>query len=158
MIIREYKNEDKKVINNWPKYSYGDMQIDYAVRENGWIEQYLKYPNDKIYIGMENSEILGFTILHYNKNSEVEFLIMIKSTKIGQGYGKKLSIMTLNKCFTELDLEKVSLAVRKDNKKAMELYDRLGFYYTGGCIRKIEGVDIEFFNMELSRSLFQKSF
>lgn len=151
--LRALKEEDKQVIYNWPTYPSDCIELDYAVRKGGWIDQYTK-DHDRIYSALKGSGLIGFSIIHGTDNGDAEFLICIKGDELGQGFGKELALLTLKKCFEVFKYKKVTLIVRKINERAKKLYNKIGFIYKGDCVRNINGKDIEFFMMEMEGDKF----
>ncbi len=41
MILREMTEQDSAIIQNWPAYPTEFKDLDYALREAGWISEYL---------------------------------------------------------------------------------------------------------------------
>ncbi len=60
-----------------------------------------------------------------------EYSILIDAKSQGKGLGKEASQLLLKHAFDVLNLHRVSLGVREDNKKAILLYEKLGFSQEG---------------------------
>lgn len=160
MILREIAPQDAVIIRSWPTYPDEFKDLDYALRENGWISEYLGKKGTKVYVALDNDVLdngvlIGFTILSIDDAEEnsgcAEFRIAVNPNMLGQGAGEKLAKMTIEKGFGELGLglQKIYLIVRKNNPRARRLYERCGFNKTGECRKVVNGIDVDFFKMEL---------
>jgi hypothetical protein len=47
--LRPLRADDVAEIKKWPRYSGGFEQMDYAVRDNGWIDEFRGKPDARIY-------------------------------------------------------------------------------------------------------------
>lgn len=85
-----------------------------------------------------NNELIGLVRLMFiDFNSGVsELAIYIGSQKNrGKGYGKQALDELINLAFHKMQLRKLFLRVRSDNKPAIDLYLKSGFYQEG-CLKK----------------------
>ncbi len=61
-----------------------------------------------------------------------EFAVIIGDTKRqGKGIGREVTVAMLDWGFKQLNLHKISLSVLENNKRAIQLYERLGFRREG---------------------------
>lgn len=156
IILREMTDEDIEAIKRWPAYTKDFELLDYALRENGWIDEYLRKSETICYVAMEGSDAIGFTILSKTKKEEAEFRIALRGDKTGQGFGRVITLMTLKKGFNELGFSCIHLIVRKNNSRAIKLYQRLGFIDKGDCMKEIHGKMVDFYIMDICKDLFMK--
>ena len=119
MLLREINEQDIAIIRIWPAYPEEFKDLDYALRDSGWINEYLGKDSTRIYIAEESGVAIGFTILSKDSatSREAEFRIALNPDYLGQGFGKKLTRMTLEKGFQELGLQRIYLIVRKSNPR-----------------------------------------
>ena len=68
-------------------------------------------------------------------NMKAEYAIVLRKEAMGKGVAYHASKMILRIAFQELGLNKVYLNVLSNNKRAIELYERLGFKFEG-CFRQ----------------------
>ena len=96
---------------------------------------------------VENSDIYFWAILKNEGNKHIgnikidpidyknkygEYGIMIgDKTEWGKGFALEASQLVLEFCFQKLNLRKINLGVRSQNKAAIKLYERLGFKIEG---------------------------
>ncbi|MED4174038.1 GNAT family protein, partial [Halalkalibacterium halodurans] len=74
---------------------------------------------------------INSTYIDY-KNRNAECIIDIgEKTYWGKGYGFEALRLLLNYAFLEMNLHRVSLRVFSFNKKAIRLYEKLGFKHEG---------------------------
>lgn len=158
MKLREMNEQDIAVINSWHAYPEDFKDLDYALRDMGWIDQFSSKEETKIYTGEENAVIIGSTILSSDKGAggQAEFRIALNPDILGQGIGKKLTQMTLERGFRELGLHEIYLIVRKNNHRARMLYEYIGFQYSGECCKEICGTMVDLFEMTLDKDAFER--
>jgi RimJ/RimL family protein N-acetyltransferase len=159
MILREMAEQDVAVIQSWPVYPEEFKDLDYALREAGWISEYLGKNGTKIYVAEDSSVLIGFTILSRDdadgKSSNAEFRIALHPNILGQGAGEKLARMTIRKGFEQLGLERIYLIVRRSNPRARKLYQHCGFEDTGEYRKEVNGIVVDFQEMELEIENFK---
>ncbi|MFZ2471132.1 MAG: GNAT family N-acetyltransferase [Methanothrix sp.] len=158
MILRKIAGQDVAVIQSWPAYPEEFKDLDYALREAGWISEYLGKKGTTIYVAEESGVLIGFTILSRDdedgKSSSVEFRIALHPDILGQGAGERLARMTLRKGFEQLGLKRVYLIVRLSNPRARKLYYHCGFKDTVECRKEVNGIVVDFQGMELEKENF----
>ncbi len=152
--LRPLKAEDAQGIKLWPSYVDGFAEMDYALREKGWIDEFQSKPGTWIYIAEAHSATVGFSLLSTSQKGEAEFRIAIHPHWIGKGMGKAITLDTLKLGFEEKNLDKIDLIVRKTNHAAARLYQKLGFAITGASLHVILGQSIEFTDMSMSKQSF----
>jgi diamine N-acetyltransferase len=159
MKLREINERDITNIKIWPAYPEELKDLDYALRDSGWIDAYLGKDWTRIYIAKESGVVIGFTILSKDSATcrEAEFRIALNPDYLGQGFGKKLTRMALEKGFQELGLQRIYLIVRKSNPRARRLYENRGFMETGECCKEIQGIMVDLFEMALEKETFERS-
>lgn len=153
--LRLIRTEDVAEIKKWPAYGGAFEQMDYALREHGWLDEYWQKPHTWIYVAELRNEIIGFSLLSGTSEREAEFRIAIHPHKTGSGLGKKVTLATLKIGFQEHHLDRIYLIVRKNNHRAATLYGNLGFAIIGESIHAIQGKPIEFTDMDMTRSRFE---
>lgn len=152
--LRPIRPEDISEINNWPPYRGGFEQMDYALRNNGWLDEFRDRSNTWIFAVELNIQIIGFSLLSATAQEEAEFRIAIHPDRTGRGLGREVTLATLKKGFAHLNLAKIHLIVRKNNPLALRLYQNIGFAATGESIHAIQGKDIEFIDMDITKEQF----
>jgi diamine N-acetyltransferase len=152
--LRPIRPADILEIKNWPPYLGGFEQMDYALRNNGWLDEFRGRPNTWIYAVESNDRIIGFSLLSTTAEEEAEFRIAIHPDRMGKGLGKEVTLSTLKSGFGLLNLSKVHLIVRKNNPLALRLYQNIGFAAIGESIHTIQGKDIEFIDMVINKEQF----
>ncbi len=158
MKLSEISEQDIAVIKSWRAYPEEFKDLDYALRDTGWIDQFISKEETKIYIGKEDGLIVGFTILSKEKAADclAEFRIALNPDALGRGCGKKLAQMTIEEGFQESGLNEIYLIVRKNNRRARTLYEQIGFQYSGDCCKKICGKMVDLFKMTLDKETFKR--
>jgi len=90
------------------------------------IKHFFSQKNASIFITKEKNKIIGYITLRKHKNlGEIDFLAVIKKHQ-GKGVGQKLFRYVLDKA-SKLRIKKLLLEVRKDNNKAISIYEKHGF-------------------------------
>lgn len=129
--LRPFRTSDRISITAWPEYDGEFAELDYALRQGGWIDEYQDRPSTWIYSAESSDGIVGFTILSKTGADEAEFRIAIRPGLTGRGHGKHVAEVVLSKGFNELGLKRIHLMVRKRNLRAIALYMKLGFARCG---------------------------
>lgn len=156
MRLRELSVSDVIQIGKWPPYP-GDMeQMDYALREKGWLEEFRLKPDASCYAVEEDGDLIGFTILAKASKTDAEFRIALRTDKTGLGLGKSITCLTLQKGFEDLGLSRIHLIVRKNNVRGIKVYQRLGFVNRGECQKEIQGTPVDFWLMDICREEYAR--
>ena len=149
--LRPLTAEDATTIENWPKYPAEFDDLDYALRQDGWLAEFQDWPNTWRFSAEQSGELVAFTILATTKVGEAEFRIALRSDKTGQGLGQIITSQTLEKGFGEIGLTRIHLIVRKNNPRAIQLYHRLGFTLRGECHKDVNKKPTHFLIMDLQQ-------
>lgn len=147
--LRAIEAIDVAVIQNWPPYPSEFEDLDYALRSNGWLDEHRGKPDTWLYVAEQAGEVIAFTLLSKTSAIEAEFRIALRADKIGQGLGSTLTAMTLEKRFSEIQLARIHLIVRKNNPRAIGLYKSLGFTECGECMLHVNSKEVNFLKMEI---------
>lgn len=152
--LRPIEAADVAVIQNWPAYPPEFAELDYALRSNGWLDEHRNKPDTWLYVAEQAGEVIAFTILSRTGATEAEFRIALRADEMGQGLGSTLTTMILKNGFTEIWLARIHLIVRKNNPRAIGLYKSLGFTECGECLLHVNGKQVNFLTMEISRGSY----
>ncbi len=154
MKLRSLTEEDAARIKQWPRYT-GDMeQMDYALREKGWLEECGAKPGSFLYAVDDGDDLIGFTILSMTGAAEAEFRIALRADKTGLRLGEDMTRETLQIGFEKHRLSHISLIVRTNNVRGITLYRRIGFVDCGASRKEIQGSLIEFRLMRMTSEEF----
>ena len=156
ITLRSIRPEDIAEIIKWPPYANGFEQMDYALRNNGWLDEFRDRAKTWIYAVAANNLVIGFSLLSVTNEKEAEFRIALHPDWTGKGLGREVTLATLRKGFGQLRLAKIHLIVRKNNPRAARLYATIGFIAAGASVHTIQGKDIEFVDMNMTRDQFEK--
>lgn len=148
--LKVLSEEEKQIIYNWPSYPDDCIDLDYAIRKGGWLDIFPNNDVNTIFSAYSGSELIGFSGIHRIDNDNGDFIIALKGDKLGQGFGEEITLNILNKCFKEYGYKKISLIVRKNNQRAISLYNKIGFTHAGECVLHIRCKDAHFYKMEIS--------
>ena len=143
------------MISRWPAYPPGFEELDYALRENGWLAEYRGKPDTRCFVAEVSGDAVGFTILSKTDEQEAEFRIALRADRIGQGLGAAVTSATLATGFEEMGIRRIHLIVRQNNSRAIRLYQRLGFAERGECFKNVNGTKTSFLVMDLSLDSYQ---
>ena len=150
-MLRPLRAADAACIARWPAYQGEFAELDYAVRQNGWLQEFQDQPGAHCFVAEESGEPVALTILARTGEAEAEFRIALRADKIGSGLGMVLASETLARGFGELGLSRIHLVVRKNNSRAIHLYERLGFLGRGECCKTFNGKSVQFLVMDLQK-------
>ena len=148
-LLRPLVREDVATIESWPDYPAEFNELNYALRKDGWLAEFGRRPDTWIYAVEETGNLIAFTILATTAPGEAEFRIALRADKIGQGLGRTITMDTLEKGFDECGLVRIHLIVRKNNRRAIELYQQLGFTHQGECRKTVNNQPTDFLLMDL---------
>ena len=152
--LRPIRAEDIAEIKQWPRYHGGFEQMDYALRDNGWLDEFRDRKNTWNYAVALNRSLIGFSLLSVIAEGDAEFRIAIHPDWTGKGVGREITIATLKTGFRHLNLAKIHLIVRKNNPRALKLYKRAGFATIGESVHRVQGKDADFIDMDMTREQF----
>ena len=152
--LRDITDNDRVEIEHWPSYPADFQDLDYALREGGWLDEYRERPETWCFAAEEAGELIGFTILSKTGTDDAEFRIALRPDKTGGGLGTFVTGMTLEAGFTDIGLARIHLIVRKNNPRALRVYNGLGFKETGECVKIINGMNVDIIMMDLHKDSF----
>ena len=95
------------------------------------------------------------------KQKKGEYGIMIgEKSYWGNGYGIEATLIVLNFCFKELDLDKILLGVIKENKEAVNMYKKIGFkiLYSKNNYHKIRDKKYDFLRMYITGKYYLNNY
>jgi RimJ/RimL family protein N-acetyltransferase len=143
--------EDERAIRSWPSYPAEYKDLDYALRDKGWLADFPAGAGNYRFAARLGSRLVGFSILTTTGPDEAEFYIAVHAEALGQGYGMAIARMVVRRGFEEAGLRKIHLKVREWHDRAIRLYEKLGFRRTGVKELEINGTRDRFVLMELDR-------
>jgi RimJ/RimL family protein N-acetyltransferase len=156
--LRPITAEDAAEVKKWPPYTEGFEMMDYALRDDGWLDEYGKRQLTWIYKAELNGQAVGFSLLSTTAEGEAELRIAVHPRRIGRGLGRAIAVATIREGFHRMNLTRIHLIVRKENPVALKLYEKLGFMKSGESTRTIQGKIVEFITMHMSRENFDKHY
>jgi diamine N-acetyltransferase len=156
IALRPVAPEDVLTIRRWPPYPAEFRDLDYALRQEGWLDEYRNKGTADILVAECDGEIAGFSIISREQGGTAEFRIALHPERLGQGIGKEIARRSLARGFSDPAIERIRLIVRKNNPRAGRLYEALKFQKTGECIEEIQGTPVEFSTMEIDRATFKR--
>ena len=148
--LRLLRDTDLAKIAAWPEYSEEFIELDYALREGGWAHEALGNPVNTVYGVEQAGELIAFTLLRSTECNSAEFRIALRADFIGRELGSAITSLTLARGFDELGLSMIHLIVRKNNLRAIRLYQRLGFIVQGECYKEVNHKVAHFIKMSIS--------
>jgi diamine N-acetyltransferase len=155
ITLRAVTPEDIATIKGWPPYPPEFRDLDYALRDGGWLDEYSCKPGAGILVADDDGKIAGFSIIVREPGGSAEFRIAVHPEILGQGTGKTIMRLTLEHAFSDPGTRTIRLIVRKNNPRAKRLYEHLHLRRTGECTEEIQGKPVEFFRMEIDRATYQ---
>ncbi len=158
LLLRPLTLPDKQAIEQWPAYPDELSEMNYALRKNGWLDEFHDHPGNSVYAVMLDETLVAFTLLAGTGMQEAEFRIAVYPHYLGKGLGKQATLSTLHKGFQEHGLRRIHLIVRKTKPKAMSLYEKTGFRQYGECTRMVNGQSVAFYEMECLRNTLEQHY
>ena len=151
LLLRPLTLQDKQAIEQWPEYPAEFSALDHALRANGWLDEFHGKPGNWSYAAEFENTPVAFSLLLTTSKQEAEFRIALHPHCLGQGLGKSITLATLAAGFNEIGLQRIHLIVRKNNLRAIRLYEGTGFNHCGECTRTVNGKNVAFYEMECFR-------
>lgn len=155
--MRNYTEADRIRIEGWPVYPVEYAELDYALRANGWIDEFAGKPATDIHVFALDGELVAYTILAGTSAGDAEFRIALHGGHLGKGLGMQVSILTITRGFAVNQLRRIHLIVRKNNYRAKHLYEKIGFDYSGERVKMTNGKQVSYQEMELRPDTFRMS-
>ena len=152
--LRPLKEPDIRIIKSWPPYPAEFSGLDYALRDSGWLDEYVGKAETEIFVAEDAGTIVGFSIFSCKTGGNAEFRIALHPERVGHGLGKAIALLTLRRGFSHKEIRSIRLIVRKTNLRAQKLYATLGFRSVGECTEEIQGKPVEFYRMTIDRDQF----
>ncbi len=142
----ELINYSKKIFSSTDQVLTTPEEYSMTVdNEIEWIKILNNNPNSLLLIAKLNSAIIGFLFFISNSKKKAshtgEFGVSVHPDHQGQGVGKRLIETLLQWARKNSQIEKVVLQVFATNKKAIELYKKIGFIEEGRHIKAIKQPD-----------------
>ncbi len=153
-VLRKLTGEDIPGIKSWPPYPPEFSDLDYSLRDGGWLDEYCTKAGTNLFVVTNQGRIAGFSIITKEDYGTAEFRIALHPDNLGKGIGKTATLLTLQQGFSDPDISTIRLIVRKNNPRARKLYETLRFRPTGECTSVVNGKNVEFFTMEIDRKTF----
>jgi RimJ/RimL family protein N-acetyltransferase len=150
IVLTLIEDSNIKEIRAWKPYPKEFAELDYALRDGGWLDEYHHKPNAKVFAAKYEKELIGFSILCDNYEG-TEFRIALKPDKIGKGFGRAITLATMKEAFIKMDQDSIYLIVRLNNLPAKKLYKQIGFIEKNEVIKTIYGKEIRFLKMQYDR-------
>ncbi len=148
IVLAPIELDDIATIREWEPYSSEFAELDYALREGGWLDEFLPKSNTRIFAAKYHNELIGFSLLCADTEG-IEFRIALKPDKIGKGFGRKITVATIRESFEWMGKNSLYLIVRLSNTSAQKLYEKLGFIPKNEITKEIQGQSVQFLRMEL---------
>ena len=63
LTLRMLKPDDIQIIKSCPPYPPESAELDYALRDGGWLDEYGTKTGTEIMVAEEQGEMVGFSIL-----------------------------------------------------------------------------------------------
>jgi RimJ/RimL family protein N-acetyltransferase len=153
VALRKLTRANVATIRRWPSYPKELRALDYALRSGGWLDTYAESETTRRFGAWEGRRLVGFSILTDITPRAAEFYIAVHPKHIGRGIGWQLTTAIMAYAFTELKLRRLYLKVRVWHKRAIALYERVGFVKKGRKLETIRGKPVHFLIMEINGRL-----
>ena len=156
VALRPLSCADVPEIKGWPSYPPEFAMLDYCHKDGGWLDTYGKDEKNAVFVAADGGKVVGFSLLLDEKSESPEFMVALRPDRIGNGLGRAVARLTLERGFLRPGTWSIRLIVRKNNFRAQALYASLGFCRTGEMTKEVQGVPVDFFCMEISRENFTR--
>lgn len=137
--------EDKLIVKNW-YYDQDYSVFNYAIKENGWLDQYCNQIESLCYKVVKNTNLVGIFLFIPERMNE--FRILINPDFLHMGYGTRIMDKAMTFGLKILKFDTISLIVRTEHIIAINLYKKFGFSVKSELTEIINGEKIHFLKME----------
>lgn len=170
IYLRELTKDDIPVINKWRNDPALIAMLGAPFRfinnetDDLWFENYMKHRDSQVRCAIvlkKSDRIAGLVNLtgidSINRNCEFHIMIGDKSNR-DKGIGTLATEMMLAHAFGNLNLHRVWLKVLEENKRAISVYEKLGFVKEGVLRDAVykEGKYCSFIIMSVLKDEFKK--
>lgn len=129
--LYRYRN-DRSVVGQLGGHSHGYSRADLA----NWVERHRGMSNEVLWAiaTVKDDRCIGHVGLYDidHRIRKAEFGILLGDTDFhGKGVGKHVTATMIAYGFEQLNLRRISLTVLASNKRALALYEQLGFIVEG---------------------------
>lgn len=141
-------NSDIEDILTWKydgEYSFYDNSIQ--KEKIDWIKGFINSGND-FSIYNEHNELVG-NCSFYNIDENFCIGVQMRPELTGKGFGTEFARSIVNFGKEKYNLSHIDLTVAAFNKRAIKVYEKLGFKIIEEFVNTIRGVDYDFIAMRL---------
>lgn len=153
LTLRPLRADDTARIKQWPRYEGVHQQMDYALRDGGWLDTFAGEPDTFCYGAEAGDSLVGFGLL-IGVEREAELRLAVHPRCLGVGLGEQLALGLLARAFGDHGVAEIGLIVRQNNHPARKLYEKLGFRQIGETTRPVMGKEVDFWAMSLACDRF----
>lgn len=146
-VLTPLEPNDITIIREWEPYPAEFSELDYALREGGWLDEFSPDPNTHIFSAKYENKIIGFSLLSAQSDG-TEFRIALKPDKIGKGFGRIVALATITEYYKLHEYNTLYLIVRLTNTVAQRLYESIGFIPDQELTKNIQGIPVRFLKMK----------
>jgi RimJ/RimL family protein N-acetyltransferase len=149
VAVKPLTATDVQAIRCWPAYTGRFLPLDYALRENGWLDQFPASATNRRWGAWRDGELVGFALLTNIQNEEAEFYLAVHPDRFRQGVGREITRKVLDLGTKQLGLKRIYLRVRDWHTDAIGLYKSVGFKELPGTqVNTVNGAPVTFVTME----------
>jgi RimJ/RimL family protein N-acetyltransferase len=162
LILRDLRQEDLEQIGSWRPFTDPLSRLWNIPRGTrlSWELWFTVHETDptRVWLVIERKEdhqVIGtLSLREIVKHISARLGITLGADYVEQGYGSEALRLFLPCYFYELDFRRMFLDVAAANRRAVHVYEKLGFRRTGSHYRNVpEDVDLRFLEQEPYRSL-----
>ena len=152
----------------WPRYMgkykcYNRKEFETREGRNEWYARNVEHDSSSRWFSIHklDGDTIGLLNIHRLRNDpwcrEAEIGIGIRSDECDKGYGTDAITACVENIFEETDLTHLGLGARTWNKRALRCYEKCGFVRCGESTMMINGENVRFIEMELSKKCYSSS-
>jgi RimJ/RimL family protein N-acetyltransferase len=149
VVVRPLTATDVEAVRSWPPYTGRLHVLDYALRENGWLDQFPASATNGRWGAWRAGELVGFALLTDIQNHAAEFYLAVHPDRFREGLGREITRKVLDLGTKQLGLTRIYLRVRDWHKASLALFKSVGFrQLPGEQVDIVNGAPVTFFKME----------
>ena len=94
------------------------------------------------------NELIGFYFIKLKENKIIDLELGLKPWFTGRGFGENFIKSILDHIFLNHKIEEIILIVAEFNKRAIKVYERVGFVKMENYLQKVNGGEYNFIRMK----------
>jgi len=165
VVIRPLTRSTLEEVTSWPEYTglyscYNIQEFETQEKRDEWYARRVETDLSASWFSIHSLDdrLIGLLNFYAQQNAlwhrEAEIGIGIRADECNKGYGAEAITAFVDYIFSETGLTHIGLGARIWNKRALRCYEKCGFTRCGESTMKLNGKNVQFIEMELTKERF----